>query len=615
MSAESRSVRTESWENWERLVIKGVYPLRRFLGGSDHSAVFLTEYKAEGLANAAIKFLPADPSQVEAQLVQWGTAATLSHPHLIRLFDVGRCQIGGRAFLFVVMEYADQTLAQILPKRALSADEVLQLLPPTLEAMAFLHRNYLVQGQLKPSNFLVVDDKLKLASDTVRPIGNSTTSPARTSSYDPPELRESGSSAAGDVWGLGITLVESLTQRAPAWGEDRSETASLLTAIPPPFAETVLRCLSRAPQNRPTVMELEAQYDPAVAQAAEASASAHAVESEAQREAPARERSIGGPLLVAMGVAVLITSLAVWVGLPPFDRATDFQHETPPPAITPSSQTSPAGSTPDAPVEHEAVTAESAPPSHTAVSQDATPEAVVSPPTQGVTSQASASPPSQDAPSQAVPSPTRQDAPSQAVPSPTRQSATPQAPASPSPQSTAHKAVTSPLLQALDSRRSLEPTAAPAQAALPPPVGVTSAQPQALDSQHSREPASARTQAVLSPPRAATLPASPSPSRPPASVATPDGVLHREMPDIPRAIREKIRGHVNVVVRVLVDPSGNVVGEFLENAGPSRYFARQAGDAAGKWQFASTESPGSRVWMLRFEFTREGATVRVSNAQ
>jgi len=92
-------------------------------------------------------------------------------------------------------------------------------------------------------------------------------------------------------------------------------------------------------------------------------------------------------------------------------------------------------------------------------------------------------------------------------------------------------------------------------------------------------------------------------------------VLHQTLPDIPRSIREKIRDHVNVSVRVLVDPVGNVVGEFLENAGPSRYFARQAGDAATEWKFVPTDGHGPRVWMLKFEFTRAATTVRASGTQ
>ena len=74
------------------------------------------------------------------------------------------------------MEYAEQTLSQILARRALTPDEVREMLLPTLNALAFLHGKSLVQGQLKPSNILAVDDQLKLASDTVRPAGESTAS-------------------------------------------------------------------------------------------------------------------------------------------------------------------------------------------------------------------------------------------------------------------------------------------------------------------------------------------------------------------------------------------------------------------------------------------------------
>src|SRR5687767_5312152 len=93
---------------WEGQVINGVFPLRRLLGGSPDSAVFLTEYTAQNLSDAAIKLVPADALRMDALLVQWGQAATVSHPHLTRVFEVGRCQVGGRAFAFVVMEYAEQ---------------------------------------------------------------------------------------------------------------------------------------------------------------------------------------------------------------------------------------------------------------------------------------------------------------------------------------------------------------------------------------------------------------------------------------------------------------------------------------------------------------------------
>jgi serine/threonine protein kinase len=166
----SKEELTEFWPGCQGEVINGLYPLRRLLSGSGHSAVFATECTAQDAPVAAVKIVPAERVTL-AQLAHWKTAADLSHPHLIRLFDAGLCQLAGRQFLFCVMEYAEQTLSEVLIQRALTAEETQELLPPTLGALAFLHGKSLVHGRLKPANFLVVNDQLKLASDTVRPAG------------------------------------------------------------------------------------------------------------------------------------------------------------------------------------------------------------------------------------------------------------------------------------------------------------------------------------------------------------------------------------------------------------------------------------------------------------
>src|SRR5688572_6243928 len=113
MSAEPRRVTNpEVWTRWEGQVVKGVYPLRRFLGGSGQGAVFLSTYDAGKPLEVAIKIAAAVGSQAEARLAHWRTAAALSHPNLVRLFDMGRCQLAGREFLFIVMEHGEQTLAE-----------------------------------------------------------------------------------------------------------------------------------------------------------------------------------------------------------------------------------------------------------------------------------------------------------------------------------------------------------------------------------------------------------------------------------------------------------------------------------------------------------------------
>ena len=260
--ARQAAAMAEVRNNWEGRIINGVFPLRRFLGASEHSSVFLTESRTEGFLNAAIKLVPADPATSEVQLWHWKTAATFSHPHLMRLLDCGQCELEGRPFLFVVMEHAEETLSQILPYRALSPEEVRELLVPTLDALAFLHRESWVQGQLKPSNFLVVEDQLKLATDTIRPIALARAGSTRLSIYDPPESQTGADSPAGDIWALGVTLVEALTQYPPTWPGRRSEVPALPPNFPQAFADTVQRCLGRTPDDRPTVAELQARTSP-----------------------------------------------------------------------------------------------------------------------------------------------------------------------------------------------------------------------------------------------------------------------------------------------------------------------------------------------------------------
>ncbi len=250
----------ETWRKWESQTINGIYPLRRFLGKSNHSVVFLTESAAQKLPSAAIKLLPADAALAEGKLAQWRRAADLSHPNLLRIFDTGRCKLGGHPFLYLVMEYAEQTLAQILPQRALTSEEVRELLNPTLDVLGLLHGRSMVHGQLKPANFLVVDDQLKLASDTIRAAGAAATAISKPAVYDPPEAGNGVMTAAGDIWGLGVTLTEALTQNTPSRNAEQPETVCLPITLPGAFAYTLRRCLSHNPANRPTISDLKTEF-------------------------------------------------------------------------------------------------------------------------------------------------------------------------------------------------------------------------------------------------------------------------------------------------------------------------------------------------------------------
>jgi outer membrane biosynthesis protein TonB len=304
---------TEIWTKWESQVVNGIFPLRRFLGRSNHSVVFLTECRARALGSAAIKIIPADTARAEGQLSRWQRAASLSHPHLIRVLEAGRCKLGGHPFLFVVTEYAEQNLAQILPHRALTVDEVREMLTPALDALAFLHRQNLVQGQLKAPNFLVVNDQLKLASDTIREAGDA-----------------AGIDLAGDMRALGATIVEALTQTRPELAA-RAEGLSLPATLSPELADAVQRCLSPEPGNRPTVSELRNLIDPAPEAPSPVPPPAPAAEVAAPQvptpQAPAAPQV---PLALQMPVPEVSARPA---STPPPAATHALPHAPPPPAV------------------------------------------------------------------------------------------------------------------------------------------------------------------------------------------------------------------------------------------------------------------------------------------
>jgi outer membrane biosynthesis protein TonB len=256
MSVEASETLSEVWTRWQGHVINSEFRLGRCLGSSDHSGVYLTRSAALDAADLAIKLVPTNRALAEQLLPRWKRASALAHPHLLRLLSWGGCQLEGLPYLYLVMEYADQTLAQLLAHRALAAEEARQLLAPSLGALGFLHSQGLVQGQLKPTNILVVGEQLKLASDTIRRTGEGAVSTHTLTAYDPPEGRQGNTSPAGDVWALGVTLFEALTRRLPPAADELHGELSPPPELEQDLRELVVRSLSADPHGRPSVAEL-----------------------------------------------------------------------------------------------------------------------------------------------------------------------------------------------------------------------------------------------------------------------------------------------------------------------------------------------------------------------
>ena len=63
----------EVWKKWEGQVVNEEFQLLRYLGGSEHSAVFLTKRADREPHEIAIKLILANAENPELQLSWWDT--------------------------------------------------------------------------------------------------------------------------------------------------------------------------------------------------------------------------------------------------------------------------------------------------------------------------------------------------------------------------------------------------------------------------------------------------------------------------------------------------------------------------------------------------------------
>lgn len=140
---------TESWKQFQGHTVNGEFGLREYLGGSAHGAVFLTEYDHQ---TAAIHLISENAADKEKQLASWQLGMEVSHPNLIRVFQVGLAQVEEVKVYYAVMELQEENLALILKQRALTPEETSVMLAPALEALEYLHKRNLVHRAVNPAN-------------------------------------------------------------------------------------------------------------------------------------------------------------------------------------------------------------------------------------------------------------------------------------------------------------------------------------------------------------------------------------------------------------------------------------------------------------------------------
>jgi serine/threonine protein kinase len=254
--------KSKEWKRFEGQVLLDKFPLQKLLGSTSYSAVFLTQSPPPEPKNIAVKLITAG-AKADFQVSLLERASKLSHPNLLHLLPGGRCQLGALDLVFTFMEYVEEDFGRSLQDRPLSETETREMLRPLLEALSYIHSEGLAHSHIKPSNIVAIGNHIKLASDTVLPLGEPRSTYRVLDGYDAPEAATAPVAVSNDVWSLGVTLVEVLTQKAPVSSSESQDDPVVPSTIQRPLLDIAQNCLRRDPQLRWTTAQIAECLNPA----------------------------------------------------------------------------------------------------------------------------------------------------------------------------------------------------------------------------------------------------------------------------------------------------------------------------------------------------------------
>ena len=253
----------------------GKYLIHEEVGRGGFGTVFRATDTALDL-EIALKLLDThlaarDPALVQGFVREGRVAARLTHPSIVRVYDVGDLD-GVR---FIAMQYlSGGSLAAVIGREApMTAARVVELLRPIAEALDFAHDQGFVHRDVKPGNIIfddprrpvLVDFGLVRAAEGTTYLSLSGRMPG-TVQYAAPEqlsaLRAQEVGPATDVYALGIVAYQMLTGQVPFDGDTAAVIGSQLndpppaprrlnSAIPEPVEQVVLQALAKDPTQRP----------------------------------------------------------------------------------------------------------------------------------------------------------------------------------------------------------------------------------------------------------------------------------------------------------------------------------------------------------------------------
>lgn len=244
------------------------------------ATVYLGRDEVLGRA-VAVKVLKGgfDGSDIAERFQREGrTAARLSHPNIVQVYDAGEGELDGRDAPYIVMEHVSggDLKGLIDSEGSLRSGRLARLGAGVAAGLAHAHDRGIVHRDIKPHNILLDEDGspkltdfgIARALDTTAMTGSGVY--LGTALYSAPEqLKGEGVTPASDVYSLGAALYQAVSGEPPFSGAPIEVASQHTSRDPePPGAERdsglshremddlILLCLAKDPADRPDAHEL-----------------------------------------------------------------------------------------------------------------------------------------------------------------------------------------------------------------------------------------------------------------------------------------------------------------------------------------------------------------------
>ena len=253
------------------------FVLEREIGSGGMSTVFLGRDEVLDRP-VAIKLLKPGfgETDIGARFRREGrTAARLSHPNIVQVYDAGEGELDGRETSYIVMEYVPGgDLKALIDEQGTLSGGELAALSGVAAGLAHAHERGVIHRDIKPHNILLDENGRPKLADFGIARALDATYATRTGSYlgtalysSPEQLRGEGVTPKSDIYSLGATLYHAAVGQVPFTGTPIEVASQHVSREPTPprqlndavsesLEALILDCLKKDPASRPTSDEV-----------------------------------------------------------------------------------------------------------------------------------------------------------------------------------------------------------------------------------------------------------------------------------------------------------------------------------------------------------------------